>query len=121
MVRHYLIFNGDPSQYQKKLKAYQDAFNDWRNKHGKKIALKLSELPPCEPSKVERIQNGYALHVYPNPMNCYYIDERVSTMAELVAWIRCLSEKTWFDGSLCYDFIQAVAESNRWILPNYFD
>lgn len=125
MEHRYLKYNGDERQYAKLFEEYERRIDKFikdhpelKNSMGGIGAATLAKMP-FPPSKVEVIPDGYLLHVY-SKYNVYPID-KITTKQDLLAWLRCISEKTWFDGELCEDFINAVADTNGWKLPFYYD
>ena len=131
MKKDYLTHNGDHKQYAKLYAEYEKQLAAWKEKYKKELAendegdrfptmnaLMLGDMP-FPPSRVEITPDGYKLHVY-GLYNTYPI-EKITTKAPLRAWLRCLSGKRWFDGRLCEDFINAVADTNKWELPFIYD
>lgn len=127
MKREYLTHNGDRKQYAKLMEIYKHKLENWKEKYMAELAenadsrLDVGMLfeKPIPPSQVEVTPDGYELHVY-GLYNTYPID-KVATKKELLGWLRCISGKKWFNGRLCEDFINAVADQNKWELPFLYD
>ena len=128
MYHDYLTYNGDSHQYAKLYEAYKAKRDKFDEEHKEEVpgvpgvrVLSGADIAnmPFPPSQVEVISDGYLLHVY-GLYNSYPI-EKIRSQRDLLAWLRCISEKRWFNGKLCLDFIEAVADQNKWNIPNYFD
>ena len=95
-------------KYLSALAKYERREKAWNVRHPDG-SCRLSDLPPCPPTRVYVSRDGVFLTVYNGGVYPIYWEQRniAGTWQNLVWWVHHLSHKTWSDGPLIADFIDA--------------